>query len=133
MLFRSERTGEAFIPQTASKTPDFFIKNKFFNYIGKSLGGGSVDGKANVEKIEGNKIFVRNSELFKNNLQQKRDTCLWADYSKSYYLSFEEDDIYICISQKESSQMSYTYKYKMELNKIAARWPAKAVAQFFFL
>ena len=25
-----------------------------------------------------------------------------------------------------------TEKYKFQLNKIAARWPAKAVAQFYF-
>ena len=45
--------------QVFSQTPDFFIKNKFFNYSESSMGGGTVKGKANVEKIQENKIFVR--------------------------------------------------------------------------
>ena len=53
------QTKMAFVPQTASKTPDFFINNKFFKYTGGSMGGGKSEGKASVEKIEGSKIFVR--------------------------------------------------------------------------
>jgi hypothetical protein len=53
------QTKTAFIPQTASKTPDFFIKNKYFKYTAGSMGGGKSEGKANVEKIENNKISVR--------------------------------------------------------------------------
>jgi hypothetical protein len=53
------KTKKAFIPQTASKTPDFFIKNKHFKYTSGSMGGGSSEGKGSVEKIEDNKIFVK--------------------------------------------------------------------------
>lgn len=52
------QTKKAFVPQTASATPDFFIKNKFFKYTSGTMVGRS-EGKASVEKIEGNKIFVR--------------------------------------------------------------------------
>ena len=33
----------------------------------------------------------------------------------------------------ESGELEFSVPYKLELNKIAARWPAKAVAQFFYL
>ena len=39
-----------------------------------------------------------------------------------------------CISGGKNDQKYGIYPFdKLELNKIAARWPAKAVAQFFFL
>lgn len=52
------KTKQAFIPQTASATPDFFIKNMHFKHTSGTMVGRS-EGKASVEKIEGSKIFVR--------------------------------------------------------------------------
>lgn len=51
-------TNKAYIPKKISKTPDFFIKNKFFKYSSGSMVG-RAEGKAHVEKIEGNKVFVK--------------------------------------------------------------------------
>jgi hypothetical protein len=51
-------TKKPFIPKSYSKTPDFFIKNKYFKFTS----GGMVfraEGAAVVEKVEGNKISVR--------------------------------------------------------------------------
>ncbi|MDD2548762.1 MAG: RICIN domain-containing protein [Bacteroidales bacterium] len=52
------KTNKAYIPKKISKTPDFFIKNKFLKYSEETMVGKS-EGDAHVEKIEGNKIFVK--------------------------------------------------------------------------
>jgi hypothetical protein len=47
--------------------------------------------------------------------------------------SLSPNNISIILNLLESFKISIHTLYKLRLNKIAARWPAEAVAQFYFI